>query len=174
MGWTALHGAVFALCIAFMTWACLWGAEHAELFQRVASRSNFFADKNTIPQLLCSCALLLLFSSLRVRPSRALTLLSGASFGVYLTHDHGLLREMIWRVWLPVWSYCQQGNFWLYALLIPPGLYLACAAVDLLRKFALERPLLHLLDPAFRWIDRKRGSGDDAEGLDESSGQKEA
>ena len=154
---TALHGAVFAAMIALMTVACLWGGEHPDLFRQVASRGNFFADKNTVPQLICSCALFLLFAGLRVRPFCWLTALSGASFGVYLIHDHGLLRELIWRTWLPVWTLCQQENFWPIALLIPPGLYLACAAVDCLRKHVLEEPAMKALTPAFAWLDRKLG-----------------
>ena len=150
-----LHAAVFALSLAFIALSCLWGEEHAELFQRVGSRHNFFADKNTIPQLICSCALFLFFANLRVSSSALLTVLSGASFGVYLIHDHSLMRDMIWRTWLQIWTLCQRGTFWLWALLIPPGIYLACALADCLRKYVLETPLMKLLSPACQWLDEK-------------------
>lgn len=150
-----LHAVIFALSLAFIALSCLWGEQYPNLFERVASRHRFFADKNTIPQLICSCALFLCFVNLRVRPSALLTALSGASFGVYLIHDHGLLREMIWRTWLQIWTLCQRGDFWLWALLIPPGLYLACALADCLRKYALETPLMKLLSPACQWLDSK-------------------
>lgn len=150
-----LHGALFLLMILLISWLCLWGENHQDLFQRVGSRHYFFADKNTIPQLLCSCSLFLFFANLKIRPRRWLTVLSGASFGVFLIHDHGLMRDLIWRSWLQIWTLCQKETFWLWALLIPPGIYLACAGVDLARKYAVEKPLLRLLTPAFAWLDGK-------------------
>ena len=149
-----LHGAMFLAMVALISWLCLWGRDHQELFQRVGSRQNFFADKNTVPQLICSCGLFLFFAGIKVKPGRLLTLLSGASFGVYLIHDHNLFRAMIWGQWAAVWQQCQTADFWKTALLTPPILYVACAAVDILRKYLLERPLEKLLNPAFDRIDR--------------------
>ena len=149
-----LQGALFAAMIAFMALSSLWGEGHPELFQAVGSRQNFFADKNTIPQLLCSCALFLFFAGLRLPAPRPLLALSRASFGVYLIHDHSLLRPLLWGSWLQIWYAAQRSDYWVTALLTPVLLYLAFAAVDLLRRFLLERPLLRALEPAFERIDR--------------------
>ena len=148
-----LQGILFLAMIAFMALSCLWGNDHQELFQRVGSRQNFFADKNTIPQLLASCGLFLFFANLRVKPYSWLTLLSGASFGVYLIHDHGLIRGQIWGSWAHIWQACQRDDFWVTVLLAPLCIYLACAAIDLLRKYALEKPLLRLANPIFQKLD---------------------
>ena len=148
-----LHGAVFLISTAFIAASCLWGREHQELFQRVGSRQNFFADKNTVPQLINSCALFLFLANLRVKPVRALTLLSGASFGVYLIHDHSLIRGRIWGNWLKIWQACQLDNFWLTALCAPVLIYLCCAAIDLARKYLLEKPLMKGLSPVLEKID---------------------
>lgn len=149
-----LHGAVFIGMVALITWLCLWGRDHQELFQRVGSRQNFFADKNAVPQLLCSCGLFLFFAGIRMKGGGILTLLSGASFGVYLIHDHSLFRAMIWGQWIAVWQRCLTASFWKTALFAPLILYLACAAVDILRKYLLEKPLKKLLNPTFERIDR--------------------
>ena len=148
-----LHGLIFVSMIAVIGCSCLWGENHQELFQRVGSRQNFFADKNTVPQLICSCALFLFVTGLKVKPVKALTLLSGASFGVYLIHDHGLIRPYLWNTVLNVWVKCQLPNFWLTALLAPPALYLALSLLDLLRKYALEKPLMKRMNPAFQKLD---------------------
>lgn len=147
------QGCLFAAMLGLMGWLCLWGNEHPELFQQVGSRQNFFADKNTLPQLLCSCGLFLFFAHLRVKPSRLLTMLSGASFGVYLIHDHSLLRPMIWNVWFHVWQDCLTPHFWKTAFTVPLIIYLVCAAADILRKYLLEKPLEKLLGPVFQKID---------------------
>ena len=39
------------------------------------------------------------------------------------------------------------------ALLAPAGVYLACAAVDLIRRYLLEAPLMKALNPAFERLD---------------------
>ena len=148
-----LQGALFLSMVALIAWLCLWGNDHVEMFQRLGSRQNFFADKNTAPQLLCSCGLFLFFAGIKVKSSRFLTLLSGASFGVYLIHDHSLLRGMIWGQWFSIWQSCQKPDFWKTALLAPLILYPACAFADVLRKYLLEKPLDQLLKPAFEKLD---------------------
>ena len=153
-----LQGALFVAMIAFIALFSLWGESHLELFQSVASRQNFFADKNTIPQLICSCALFLFFAGLRVPPWKPLLVLSRASFGVYLIHDHNFLRSLLWVNTLQIWQAAQREDYWMTALLAPWLLYLALAAVDLLRQFLLEKPLLQLLDPLFARLDRWIGS----------------
>jgi len=153
-GWLPVHGGLFLLMVAFIAASTLWGDQHTELFQRVGSRQNFFADKNTLPQLVCSVALFRFFAGLRVRASKPLLFLSSASFGVYLIHDHNLLRAFLWRDWGRVWQSAQGDGFFLTALLLPAGLYLACAGIDWLRRRYLEGPLLKKLTPLTDRIDR--------------------
>ena len=150
----AMQGTLFLAMQTFITAACLWAPSHAELFQRAPGWNNFFAEKNALPQLISSCGFFLFFANLRVRPRRALTVLSGASFGVYLIHDHSLLRSWLWGTLLRSWQVCQTSRFWLMALLAPAGVYLACALVDTARRFLLEAPLVKRLNPAFERVDR--------------------
>ena len=46
--WLPVHGGLFLLMIAFIAASTLWGDGHTELFQRVGSRQNFFADKDLL------------------------------------------------------------------------------------------------------------------------------
>lgn len=149
-----LQGFLFLLSLTAIALLCLWGNDHQDLFQRVGSRQNFFADKNTLPQLICSCSLFLFFANLRLKPRKLLTVLSAASFGAYLIHDHSLLRSLIWSNILHVWQLCQQDDFLLWALLIPPALYLSCAAIDIIRKYVLEKPLFRFIGPPLDRLDR--------------------
>lgn len=152
-GSAPLQAGIFLTMVALMALSSLWGEEHAELFQQVASKHNFFSDKNTLPQLICSCALFLLFSGRKNPAPRWLSLLSGASFGVYLIHDHSLFRAMLWGKWLKIWQASQTESFWLLTLLAPAGVYALGTAVDLARKYLLERPLLARLEPLFGRLD---------------------
>ena len=149
-----VHGLVFLGMVTLIAGLCLWGKYYPDLFQRVGSRQNFFADKNAVPQVICSIALFLFFTGIRVKPVKALTLLSGASFGVYLIHDHMYFRNMIWGQWAQVWWACQTLDFWKTALLAPLVIYLACAVIDMIRKYLLEKPLMKLLSPVFDKMDK--------------------
>ena len=149
-----LQGLIFAGMIVLMTGLCLWGKGHTELFQNLGSRQNFFADRNALPQLICSCALFLFFAGLRVQPSRLLSALGGASFGVYLIHDHSLFRPMLWSHWFQVWQAAQSPHFWVTALLAPPMIYLGCTLVDLARQRFFEAPLLKRLSPLLDAMDQ--------------------
>ena len=148
-----LQAAVFLSMIAAMTVLMLWGEEHQDFFQRVAGRQNFVADKNTVLQVICTCSLFLFFTGLKIKPYRLLTLLSGASFGVYLIHDHGQVRGYLWSSLLQVGVRCQQSGFWVTALLAPLAIYLCCAVIDIARKYLLEKPLIRMLNPVFEKID---------------------
>ena len=136
-----------------MTLLMVWGEGHQDLFQKVPGKQNFLQDRNSFFQLVCSCCLFLTFANLKVKPCKALTLLSGASFGVYLIHDHGMLRSLLWGNWVRVQQVCQTNSFVFTALIAPPIIYLACAAVDTLRRYALEQPLMKLMNPVFDRID---------------------
>lgn len=156
-----IPAAVFLTSAAFMALSSLWGEGRPELFSNVASRYNFFADKNALPQLICSCALFLTFAGRSIPPYGGLTTLSGAAFGVYLIHDHPLLRPLLWGRWLGVGIACQKEGFWLLMLWAPAALFLAGAAVDSIRKYALEKPLFTWLGPRLdrvdAWLGQEQG-----------------
>lgn len=54
---------------------------------------------------------------------------------------------------LQIWTAANGEGFWIVALPTPPALYLVLAAVDTLRKYALEKPLPKWMEPMLDRID---------------------
>ena len=63
---------------------------------------------------------------------------------------------------MQVWSACNRPDFWVTALLAPLIIYLVFAGVDLIRKYALEKPLMRWLDPLWDRVDRWLTRGGEA------------
>ena len=82
----------------------------------------------------------LAFLNLRIAPGRGAGLINriaGASFGVYLIHDHYYIRESLWTkidgaAWLGHW-YLPFACIGVIA-----AIYLVCTAIELLRQNCLH------------------------------------
>ena len=97
---------------------------------------------NSIQTLLMALAMVLLFSRLEIRRGkRWISWLGGASFGVYVLHEHPYIRK-----YTITQSYrlTELGNAQLLAaiVLFAAAIYLGCAVVDALRQKIYDR--LHL------------------------------
>ena len=83
--------------------------------------------------LLCAIALLICFSGMKcTRSRRVIAFLAPLSFGVYLIHDHPLIRGLIYERF----AYLAQFPAWkmgLTILGIALSIYLLCSAIDFVR-----------------------------------------
>ncbi len=98
--------------------------------------TNWYAY-NSLPVLLGSVCLFVAFTKLEIkgnRISKAINTLAGATFGVYLIHEHRYLRYL-WQPWLGVEQSASQP--WMILHLIGSVLlvFLACAIMELIRKW---------------------------------------
>lgn len=112
------------------------------------------APRNDSPEtILAAISMLLLFSRIRiVRGGKLVSVLGAASFGVYLIHDHPLVR----RYTISTYAYLLAG---LGTVTIVPGVilasmgvYLVCTVVDTLRQKLFD--LLHIRQ-GFAAIEKK-------------------
>ena len=94
-----------------------------------------FPHNDSPNTLLLAVAMLLLFSRLRITHGRKwVSLLGGASFGVYLIHDHPLLRQMTISKYAYHLAGLSTGMIVPGVLLAAAGVYLVCAAIDIARE----------------------------------------
>lgn len=133
---------LYALCVVLawggkLTLDILWPA-------RAAAAGGLIVGYTSPPILLSAVCLLLFFSRLRVPPAAARLLLplASASFGVYLIHT----QPLIWNSLL-AGRFTGFGGMGAAALTVSvpgaaAGIYLACAAAELLRQRLFR--LLHL------------------------------
>ena len=95
---------------------------------------------NSFQTVLMAVAMLLLFSRLEIRRGKKIiSWLGGASFGVYVLHEHPQIRKYT----ISKYSYLvtEMGNVQMIAAIVLGAavLYVACAAVDALRQKAYDK-----------------------------------
>lgn len=97
---------------------------------------SVFYSYSSILVTLASVLLFTAFLNLKIRPGKlanAIVLIAGASFGVYLIHDHYYIRETLWTL--------IDGSAWLGKWYLLPAcigmtlaIYLVCTLIELLRS----------------------------------------
>lgn len=109
------------------------------------SHSGAFCDLNTIPVLIVALLIFLAFEKLDIGSSRVINVTASAAFGVYLIHEYPPIRE-----WLKQTFFLKVGvarsDFFPYTVLVILGIYVACAAAELIRIYLLEKNYMRFFE----------------------------
>ena len=136
--------ALFAGGLAF-----IWASMAGFAVLGITGLSLYFAGLQTMPVLICSAALFLLFRQLRV-PQRAwINSIAATTFGVYLIHDNPFFRPVLWERIARGSHYYAAGHVFLHALVVIPAVFIFCSAIEMVRIQVLERPVMRLVDRGF-------------------------
>ncbi len=97
---------------------------------------SVFYNYSSILVTITSILLFITFLNIKIESptvSRWINIFAGASFGVYLIHDHAYIRENMWT-FLKVYSW--KGHWYMVpmAVIVTLLLYLAGSLIELLRK----------------------------------------
>jgi hypothetical protein len=96
--------------------------------------ANFMTIHNQAPlALFISINLFLLVSRLEYSSS-IVNLFGGLTFGVYLLHDNRFLRPLIWKHWVRGPDYQDSPFFYVFTIMAPMVVFIACALVEWLRQ----------------------------------------
>ena len=103
-----------------------------------AHATYFFSDRK-VPVVLASVLIFHGFSKLDIGCRPIINHLSGTMFGVYLLHDHILLRYVLWQ---DIFSGATVSGLLLlpYALMCIAAVFAVCTAIDLIRHWIFHRP----------------------------------
>lgn len=122
--------------------------------------TNWYAY-NSFPVLVGSVCLFVAFTKLEIKSGsigKVINMLAGATFGVYLIHEHRSLRYL-WQQWLGVEQSASQPWMILHLLGSVLLVFAVCAVVELVRKwlFSLvtDRKWFHNIFERFAKIESK-------------------
>ena len=105
-------------------------------------RVLYFAVHNfSIVALLIAVGVFVKFRQLRLGYHGWINNVAKMTFGVYLIHDSGILREWLWNTLLKVGTFYHSQWFIIDMVLISTGVFLVCAGLEFLRYYFLERPV---------------------------------
>lgn len=121
----------------------------------VFNHGTYFYSRNSILIVTLSYGLLLVFTNMKSISSMFINSIASTVFGIYLIHDNKYLRPVIWEGILNVNEYKESPYLILYLLGCVMLVFTVCAIIDLIRQKLIEKPVLRLIDPLIKWLNKK-------------------
>lgn len=111
-----------------------WGIYQGESYYLYGVVYNDFTFVSSI--LLFLWAKYTTFSERRL--SRFLVRIAPYTFGVYLIHDNGFVRNLLWKQWLPWKDYFSESWFMVIVIAVPITIFLLCILIDFGRSLVFR------------------------------------
>ena len=96
--------------------------------------------------LLTSIFLILFFSNLDIKYNKYINIVSSTTFGIYLIHDNGSVRNFLWNNYFRLFEITKSKDLILNSIGIIFSIFFICMIIDLIRKFIIEILLKKKLD----------------------------
>lgn len=153
-------------CIALSFAAIILTFLSAVLFDVLGTKMSVFAEHTTyfynmqrLPVLFISLFMFIGFSKLDLRYNKVINVISSATFGVYLIHDHRFVRRFLWKTLFRNASYSKSNMLIPYSLLVIGAVFAGCTIIELLRIRLLEKNYMPVVEKISSYIDKKKGFG---------------
>ena len=130
--------------------------------ERFSSFVDHISAMNSVTCLSVSLFLFLLFCKINVRQSVSINLIASLTFGIYLIHDHYLVREYIYTDLFHCNEWIDSVLLIPYVLFVGGCIFTVCALIEYVWKKTMNRALSEplsagaecLVDKVNGWIDR--------------------
>ena len=103
---------------------------------------------------VCGISIFVLFLSLRDFHSKKINTIASCTFGVYLLHDSGITRQLIWNNIVKSGEQFLNDRFLLFAIISIASVYFICTVFELIRKKTIEPVQYKLWDKFKRKVVR--------------------
>ena len=141
------HAGKLAIIIMLMTYAsCVLFTLLGTKWPFFENHRTFFYGANKLPTFLTSVCLLIAFSNLKIGCTKWLNRISSATFGVYLMHEHFILRPILWKNIFHNASYQDSLLLIPYSIAVMIIVYGICTLIDLLRQRFIEQIFMKSVD----------------------------
>lgn len=119
-------------------------------FSSVLRFSTYFMNMTSVFMYFGSVFLFLGFAGMEISRTfqRAVNLIASGAFGVYLFHENEYVRPFLWQVIFRNSEYAQSSVllFLGHAVCAVMLVYIAGTALELLRQYVVEKPVMKLVD----------------------------
>lgn len=113
-------------------------------------------EMSGITATLISLFLFLGFRNMEIRYSKLINTVGGTTFGIYLLHDHVLVREYIYNTFFGLPAYTDSAYLFLIVAAVLAIIFTVCSLIEFIRKYLADRfirPHIYELVPKIetRW-----------------------
>lgn len=105
----------------------------------LGNHAMFFYTIEKAPIVLASVFMFIGFLNLNVKHSKVINTVSSATFGVYLIHDHELVRNFLWNTLFNQTNFTYSKSLIMYSIFAVLSVYVVCTIIELTRKHTIER-----------------------------------
>ena len=137
------------LCILFSVLRYLSGIILIIIGTKIAfatAHSLAFYRMQSVLTLLSALSMFMVFKNINMSYKRWINVIASASFGVYLIHDHRVVREFLWIKLFNVALYQNSLLLIPYSLGVVFFIYLTCTIIDILRQAVFEKVFLNAVE----------------------------
>lgn len=113
-------------------------------------KATYFSDLNRLPTVLIALTLFVMFAYAKPRSVPWINRMATHMFGIYLIHDHPLMREVLWGLVFSAVAYQTSPYLPLHALIAVVVVFSGCYVVDVLKHLLLDRPIQAIIDRLIR------------------------
>lgn len=133
-----------SLLLAFILWLT-FGIINILLFKYGLADLLYLYERRSITTILIAVLLMIIFESDKLKVPKRITKISPYVFGIYLIHEHPLLRFRIWRA-IDNTNYAFTRILPIQAITLVVVVFSICLAIEALRANLVEKPLFNLYD----------------------------
>ena len=126
------------------------------LFLANNAREIRFGQMQMFPCVMMSISLFLLFKNLHIKSSRTINFLAKGVYGVYLIHEHPLIRELLWNQWFQNTKHYKDQLLFLYVLFVVIIVFFFCETAEQLRICLLEKNYMPGIQRLCAWIKSRK------------------
>lgn len=101
---------------------------------------QFFSRQVSILVIINSVSLFMIAIKAAPFNSKAINILSSATFGVYLIHESVYLRPIIWKTLFHGTEYSGSVHLIGYSILAVISVYVCCSLIDIIRNYTIAKP----------------------------------
>jgi len=111
-----------------------------------AAQPFLFFSFSSILAFLVALNLFMLFASINIGQIKWINVMASATFGIYLIHDNAYVSAWLWGELVKPAQYQDSPLLIPYSIGITLAVFIACGAIELIRKYTLEKGFMFLVD----------------------------
>jgi len=111
----------------------------------LANVSTYYFGMNKLPVLVTSILLFMAFKNLNVKYNKFINIIASTTFGIYLIHDHKLVRHYLWITLLNNATYSDSIIIFTHAVTSILAVFVVCGIIEFIRIYSLERLWIKIL-----------------------------
>lgn len=119
-----------------------------------SEHSTYFFGETRFPIFIISVLLFVGFSKVNIGCKPVINVISSATFGVYLIHEHVFVRKFLWKTLFKNAAFAESSILIPYSLMAIAAVFLTCTIIELCRIYLFEKHYMKMVDRVASKVDK--------------------